>query len=218
MREIPKELQVYRHFKGSLYQIVAIAVHTETTDKLVVYRSLQNPERVFARPLEMFLSEVNHKKYPEVKAKYRFTLLSEAEEEDNSETSTENNLEPAEIREGSASENNIESVVEEKAESEAKMEEPAEEKTEPESDDNAVYKEDGTLVLDPTIEKILDSKEYTDKIEAFELLRGKCDENMLSTIAMSLDIQLSGETLEEKYADILKCLRMHQKYETNRLR
>lgn len=173
MREIPKDLQIYKHFKGSLYQIVTIAVHTETTEKMVIYRSLKNPERVFARPLDMFLSEVNHKKYPDVKAKYRFTLLDEAEEE----------------REASVTE---------------------------ESDDN-----NGTgdaPVINPLIEKILDSKEYSDKIEAFELLRGKCDDDMLSTLAVSLDIQLSGNTVDEKYADILKCLKMHQKYETNRLR
>lgn len=210
MRETPKELQVYKHFKGSLYQIVAVAIHTETTDKLVVYRSLEHPERVFARPLEMFMSEVNRKKYPDVKAKYRFTLLGEEESEE-SEESQEPEIEetPAINEECRECEENKEETVEE---SDNAVE------TENDSDDEAIYKEDGTLVLDPVIEKILDSKEFTDKIEAFELLRGKCDENMLSTIAMSLDIQLSGETLDEKYADILKCLRMHQKYETNRLR
>ena len=202
MREIPKELQVYKHFKGSLYQIVAVAVHTETTDKLVVYRSLKNPERVFARPLDMFLSEVNHKKYPDVKAKYRFTLLDEVEDEISEE---EDKVETSDF---------TDNIVE--GSSEEKIEDSKDAETV--SDDEKIYKEDGTLVLDPVIEKILDSKEYTDKIEAFELLRGKCDENMLSTIAMSLDIQLSGETLDEKYADILKCLRMHQKYETTRLR
>lgn len=208
MREIPKELQVYKHFKGSLYQIVTIAIHTETTDKLVIYRSLSHPERVFARPLEMFLSEVNHKKYPDVTAKYRFTLLDEIDTKID-EDKTESLENEADEVESDITETEIAECVEENIEDTA---------VEEISDDNAVYKEDGTLVLDPIMEKILDSKEYTDKIEAFELLRGKCDENMLSTLAMALDIQLTGETIEEQYADILKCLRMHQKYETNRLR
>lgn len=200
MRETPKELQVYKHFKGSLYQIVTIAIHTESSDRLVVYRSLSHPERVFARPLEMFLSEVNHKKYPDVKAKYRFTLIDDIEDKDGEETVVE--TEAADNK--SLDEEGITTKMETEADADP--------------DDQAVYKADGTLVLDPIIEKILDSKEYTDKIEAFELLRGKCDDNMLSTLAMALDIQLMGDTIEEKYADILKCLRMHQKYETNRLR
>ena len=79
-RQAPVEGQIYKHFKGSLYRIVTIAVHTETSDKLVVYQSIEKPERVFARPLDMFMSEVDRLRYPLVKAKYRFTLLVEAEE------------------------------------------------------------------------------------------------------------------------------------------
>lgn len=215
MREIPKDLQVYKHFKGSLYQIVTIAIHTETTEKMVIYRSLKNPERVFARPLDMFLSEVNHKKYPDVKAKYRFTLLDEVESEEPAEedTTTEEV-----VNEKAPEESFTEPVLEENNEQVIDSDTDTSEEKEDTSDDDKIYKEDGTLVIDPYVEKILDSKEYSDKIEAFEMLRGKCDEDMLSTLAMSLDIQLSGDTLEEKYADILKCLKMHQKYETNRLR
>ncbi|MDO4966157.1 MAG: DUF1653 domain-containing protein [Lachnospiraceae bacterium] len=215
MREIPKDLQVYKHFKGSLYQIVTIAIHTETTEKMVIYRSLKNPERVFARPLDMFLSEVNHKKYPDVKAKYRFTLLDEVESEEPAEedTTTEEV-----VNEKVPEESFSEPVLEENNEQVIDSDTDTSEEKEDTSDDDKIYKEDGTLVIDPYVEKILDSKEYSDKIEAFEMLRGKCDEDMLSTLAMSLDIQLSGDTLEEKYADILKCLKMHQKYETNRLR
>lgn len=215
MREIPKDLQVYKHFKGSLYQIVTIAIHTETTEKMVIYRSLKNPERVFARPLDMFLSEVNHKKYPDVKAKYRFTLLDEVEPEEpvEEDTTTEEV-----VNEKAPEESFSEPVLEENNEQVIDSDTDTSEEKEDTSDDDKIYKEDGTLVIDPYVEKILDSKEYSDKIEAFEMLRGKCDEDMLSTLAMSLDIQLSGDTLEEKYADILKCLKMHQKYETNRLR
>ena len=78
--------------------------------------------------------------------------------------------------------------------------------------------EEEVPALDPIVEKILDAKEYTEKIEYFELLRNRCDESMLATLAMAMDIQLEEDTLEGKYAQILKTFKMHEKYETSRLR
>ena len=48
----------YRHYKGGLYQIVTVAVHTETEEDMVVYQALYGDYKVFARPLKMFLETV----------------------------------------------------------------------------------------------------------------------------------------------------------------
>ena len=70
---------VFRHFKGGVYQVVGVATHSETREKLVVYQPLipdkDGEKPMCMRPLEMFMSEVDHEKYPDVKQPYRMMKM-----------------------------------------------------------------------------------------------------------------------------------------------
>lgn len=77
MQDLEKKLKihgVYKHFKGDMYIVEDICYHSETKEPMVAYRQLYGEGQLWCRPLEMFLSEVDHEKYPEVKQKYRFEL------------------------------------------------------------------------------------------------------------------------------------------------
>ncbi len=65
---------VYKHFKGNYYLVEDIAKDSETKEEMVLYRRLYEDCGLWVKPKEMFLSEVDHEKYPDVKQKYRFEL------------------------------------------------------------------------------------------------------------------------------------------------
>ncbi len=89
MRETPKPFEVYRHFKGNMYQILMIAADSETGKPCVVYQALYGDYKVYVRDLEMFLSETDKAKYPDASQMYRFEKVTPQ-----AETSTQSEAAP----------------------------------------------------------------------------------------------------------------------------
>ena len=80
MRFNPKPQEMYRHFKGNIYQIRCLAKHSETGEMMVVYQAMYDAFQIYVRPLAMFMEEVDHAKYPDAKQRYRFELLQNVDD------------------------------------------------------------------------------------------------------------------------------------------
>ena len=196
MNQIPQAGEIYQHFKGKLYRIVALATHTETGEQLVIYQALYGEFQVFARPLSMFLEKVDAKKYPDAAGKDRFMRIPMAEAAAVSRpvpAPSENPVEPRPAAMPS------ESTVESRAVAA--------------SSENSVEPQP-----DPGLLAFLDADSYEEKLEVFASLEGKVDLHMLNAIAASLDLELSEGSLEEQYDTLKSCLMTLERYECNRLR
>ena len=204
MSFIPKPHEIYKHFKGNLYQIVTIAEHSETGEQLVVYQALYGDFKTYARPLDMFVGRVDKSKYPEVTQEFRFELQGadggrqrEALQENKMQKSTCQEKIPCkvEVTVQVAPSQPVESVSEEA------------EETQPEE-----------LQIDPLVLEFLDADTYEQRLNILAALHHRITDEMITTMAISCDVEVVEGDTEVRYDSLKSCLLTREKYECNRLR
>ena len=186
-RNIPRAGEIYRHFKDKLYQIVTIAKHSETGEMMVVYQALYGEYKCCARPLDMFMSEVDRDKYPDVKQKYRFEKV---EINVDVQPSTEKNDNDPETNDdiADANDNNVD----------------ANDSNNTESDDN-LY----------NLMQFLDADTFEEKKRILLSIRNKMNDELINAMAASLDVIVDDGDIDKRFSSLLSCVSMMEKFEVN---
>lgn len=186
----------YRHFKDKLYQVKGTAIHSETKEKMVIYQGLYGSYEMYVRPYDMFLSEVDHIKYPDVVQKYRFELID---------------IKTGKSLEADYEENN-QNMESEKSEELEKLEELEELEESKESKESEESEEDSKLI------RFLDAYDYKEKLDILTSMRGELNDGLIDIMAESIEVAVPEGDITDRYNSLRKCLMAHTKYEGLRLR
>ena len=188
MQHIPKPQEIYRHFKGNLYQVITVAEHSETGERLVIYQAMYGDFRTYARPLEMFMEKVDKEKYPDAAQEYRF----EPQASDMRPESGAGQGSGAQQADGTGRK--------------TEPPKPQEERTEAE------------LQLDPMVLEFLEADSYAKRLNILSGLHNRITDEMITTMAVVSDIEIADGDLEKRYDELRNCLITLERYECNRLR
>lgn len=215
MTFIPKPHEIYKHFKGNLYQVVTIAEHSETGEQLVIYQALYGDFKTYARPLVMFTGEVDRQRYPEVTQRFRFELQGTDADRQIRETeaagvehpvSTQTTVtasQPATQATPIVAQNIAAQATATAAQTTIAPVSPA---------------EDEEPALDPLVLEFLDADSYEEKLNILAGLHHRITNEMITTMAISCDIEVNDGEPEERYEELKNCLLTMEKFECNRLR
>ena len=215
MTFIPKPHEIYKHFKGNLYQVVTIAEHSETGEQLVIYQALYGDFKTYARPLAMFTGEVDRQRYPEVTQRFRFELQGTDADRQIRETeaagvehpvSTQTTVtasQPAAQATPIVAQNRAAQATATAAQTTIAPVSPA---------------EDEEPALDPLVLEFLDADSYEEKLNILAGLHHRITNEMITTMAISCDIEVNDGEPEERYEELKNCLLTMEKFECNRLR
>ncbi len=205
----------YRHFKNKLYQVKAIAYHSETKEKMVVYQALYGDYSLYVRPYDMFMSEVDKKKYPDIYQRYRFEQVYpdgsdmphvKAQERDDCNIAITQ----------SVKENNedINSIYDNGNKAQNVMEQDNNIEHDNIHKNNDIQDEK----VNPLLMEFLDAEDYQQKLNTLTGMRSKLDDKLIDAMAASMEIEVPEGPIDKRYASLRSCILTHAKFECVRLR
>lgn len=197
MIRIPQSYEIYKHFKGNLYQVLNIAEHSETGERLVIYQALYGEYKIYARPLESFIELLDKSKYPEAGQEYRFELQGSVPMQ---AADTVQKIEPAQAAD------TVQKIEPAQATESVQI-------VEPQTDCEAEE-----LNIDPMVLKFLEADTYEEKLQILTGLQHRITDDMITTMAISCDIEVEGGSPEERLVSLKNCLLTLERFECNRLR
>ena len=216
MTFIPKPHEIYKHFKGNLYQVVTIAEHSETGEQLVIYQALYGDFKTYARPLVMFTGEVDRQRYPEVTQRFRFELQGTDADRQIRETeaagvehpvSTQTTVTASQPAAAQATPIVAQDIA---AQATATAAQTIIAPVSPAEDEEPA--------LDPLVLEFLDADSYEEKLNILAGLHHRITNEMITTMSISCDIEVNDGETEERYEELKNCLLTMEKFECNRLR
>lgn len=194
-RNLPRAGELYRHFKGNLYQIIGLAKDSETGETMVVYQALYGSYTWYVRVLSEFLSQVDKEKYPDASQKYRFELVTA----ENVQKKTES------IHKGEAPVQKEVQIVRTKEEAASEPQ-----KREADSSEERVREE---------IMRFLDAEGAEGKLKVLREIRMDLDAELITTMELSLDLLPDEKESMERRIDLIeRTLEKRVKFEGGRLR
>ena len=194
MRHNPQPQEVYRYFKGNLYQIRCLAKDSETGEMMVVYQAMYGDFQIYVSTLSSFMEEIDRQKYPDADGYYRFELLGAQE-----------------VKQPVVQ---VPVFMKETGEREIQMPEKKEEREAAYTD--AVIQEE--LNIDPLVLQFLDADTYERRLEILSMLHSRIDHDMINTMAVAVDVEIKEGEIEDRYEELKNCLLTFEKFECNRLR
>ena len=193
----------YLHFKKKLYQIIAVAKHSETMEPYVVYQALYGDFGVYIRPYDMFVSEVDHEKYPEVTQKYRFAYVDHTKNETLRTERAEHKKIP--VNQNVEQQENVPDVT--AAVSTAELQE-----------QNMVQREsDVEEQINPWLLRFLDTDTMEEKYQIVCDIKNDITDRLIDDLAVAVDVVIPEGKLSDRYEQLKYCIRTRQKYEQTSL-
>lgn len=193
----------YLHFKNKLYQVIAVAKHSETMEPYVVYQALYGDFGVYIRPYDMFVSEVDHEKYPEVTQKYRFAYVDHTKNETLRTERAEHKKMP--VNQNVEQRENVPDVT--AAVSTAELQE-----------QNMVQREsDVEEQIDPWLLRFLDTDTMEEKYQIVCDIKNDITDRLIDDLAVAVDVVIPEGKLSDRYEQLKYCIRTRQKYEQTSL-